>query len=179
MYVTRHDNALKCFVWQLLKTFGLIDKLPCWYANDKIKPYYTKENIHFWWDVPEYTGRDDESEHPPRPDGKLMFEIEEVRKIYLIEMTVPWISNRKEKLNYKQEKYIRIQQNLKFEYRNYDVDQITLVMDVFGGHGQDLMDNIGKVISDKKTIASVVKNMQKSVISSTANLSRTFKIRTT
>ena len=156
---------------------GLIDKLPCWYANDKIKPYYTKEKVQFWWDVPEYTGRDDESEHPPRPDGKLMFEINGVRKIYLIEMTVPWISNCKEKLEFKQNKYVRIQQNLKFEYRDYDVDQITLVMDVFGGYGQDLPDNISKVISNKETVASIITSMQKSIVSSSANLSRTFKIR--
>ena len=82
LYMSRHDNALKCFVWPLLQSLGLIDKLPCWYANDKVKPYYTKDNIHFWWDCPEYTGRDDESAHPPRPDGKLMLEVGEIRRIF-------------------------------------------------------------------------------------------------
>ena len=178
LYVSRHDNALKCFVWPVLKTLGLIDKLPCWYANDKVKPYYAKDNVHFWWDCPEYTGRDNESSHPPRPDGKVMFEVGGERKIFLIEMTVPWISNRKEKLIYKQGKYKRIQENLKFEHRNFDVDQITLVMDVFGGYGEDLANNIGKIIKEKETVSSIIKNMHKSVISSAANLSRAFKIRT-
>ena len=173
IYISRHDNALKCFVWPLLNMFGLIDKLPCWYANDKVKPHYSKDNVYFWWDVPEYTGRDDESEHPPRPDGKLMYE----NKLFIIEMTVPWISNRKEKFEYKKEKYVNIQQNLKLEYPNYDVDQITLVMDVYGGYGQDLVDNISKVVRNRSTVTTIIKNMQKSIISSAANLSRTFKIR--
>ena len=92
-------------------------------------------------------------------------------------MTVPWTSNRKEKVKYKEDKYVNIQQNLKFENPEYDVDQITIVMDVFGGYGKDLVDNIRKVIKDSKTVKSIITNMQKSVISSAANLSRTFKIR--
>ena len=175
-YITRHDNALKCFVWPLLKAFHLIDQTPTWYASDKVKPYYEKNNVRFWWDIPEYTGRDDESEHPPRPDGKLMFDVDGVRKIFLIEMTVPWTSNRLEKLEFKEAKYKRIQQSLKLENPGYVVDQITLVMDVFGGYGRDLGENIGKVIGDKKSVDSIVTNMQKSIISSSAHLSRMFKI---
>ena len=179
LYVTRHDNALKCFVWPLLQSFGLIEKQPSWYAGDKVKPHYSKNDVHFWWDIPEYTGRDDESIHPPRPDGKLMFKQGDVRKIYLIEMTVPWPSNRDEKLKFKEDKYVRIQENLKFEHREYEVDQITLVIDVFGGFGKDLSYNIGKAIKKKETIELIIKNMQKSVVSSAANLSRAFKIRAT
>ena len=133
--------------------------------------------MDFWWDVPEYTGRDEESENPPRPDGKLIIDREEDKRIFLIEMTVPWTGNRKEKFLYKSTKYEQILQALKFEYPNHMVDQITIVMDVFGGHGQDLEDNIGKVFKDKKDVRTIIKNMQKSVISSIANLSRTFKIR--
>ena len=177
LYVTRHDNALKCFVWPLLSFFNLSSKCPSWYANDKVLPYYVNENIEFWWDVPEYTGRDEESQHPPRPDGKLFINRKEDKRIYLVEMTVPWTENRPEKYSYKSEKYRNILQSLQFEYPNHKVDQITIVMDVFGGYGQDLVDNIGKVFKKKEDIRSVIRNMQKSVVSSSANLSRTFKIR--
>ena len=57
------------------------------------------------------------------------------------------------------------------------MDQITLVMDVFGGYGTDLAINIEKVISNKESVAGIIRNMQKSIISSAANLSRAFKIR--
>ena len=92
-------------------------------------------------------------------------------------MTVPWTSNREEKLEFKEGKYVNILEGLKFENPSYDVEQITLVMDVYGGYGQDLIDNIRKVVKEKGMLTSIITNMQKSVISSAANLSRTFKIR--
>ena len=97
--------------------------------------------------------------------------------IFLIEITIPWTENRKEKYLYKCEKYKHILANLKFENPGFIVDQITLVIDVFGGYDNDLISNINKIIKDKETVTFIIKNMQKSVISSLANLSRTFKIR--
>ena len=177
LFVTRHDNALKCFVWPMLCKYKLIAKSPSWYANDQVHPYYGNDKIQFWWNVPEYTGRDEESQHPPRPDGKLMINLENDKRIYLLEMTVPWTENRAEKYVYKSNKYRNILQALQFEYVDYKVDQITLVMDVFGGYGRELVNNIGKVFDSKDDIRTIIKNMQKSIISSAANLSRTFKIR--
>ena len=177
LYMTRHNNALKCFVWPMLHMYGLVEKCPTWYAPDEVKPHYSNETVEFWWDVPEYTGRDTESIHPPRPDGKLKINTNDERRIFLIEMTVPWTGNRREKFEYKHNKYMNIQHSIQFENPGYEVDQITLVMDVFGGYGMDLTDNIKKVIKTKKLINSVLRNMQKSIISSCATLSRTFKIR--
>ena len=92
-------------------------------------------------------------------------------------MTVPWTGNRSEKYKYKHEKYKNILLNLKIENPNFNVDQITIVMDVFGGYGKDLIENIGKIFKCKEDVNSVIKNMQKSIIASAANLSRTFKLR--
>ena len=144
---------------------GLIKKCPVWYANDKVDTYYVNETATFWWDVPEYTGRDTEIEHPQRPDGKVMINSENSMKIFLIEMTVPWIENRDEKLEFKCRKYKNILANLRFQNPGYDIDQITLVMDVFGGFGKDLLKNIGKVMTVEQDVNSIVNNMQKSVIS--------------
>ena len=177
LYISRHDNALKCFVWPLLYKLKLTDKCPGWYANDKILPYYENEVAKFWWDVPEYTGRDEESDHPQRPDAKLIVNNDEDKRIYIIEMTVPWTSNRDEKYAFKIEKYENIIRALKLQHPNYNVDQITIVMDVFGGYSMNLIENIKKVISDEADIRSVIKNMRRSIISSAVNLSRTFKIR--
>jgi len=177
LYVTRHDNALKCFVWPLLCKFALSSKCPSWFANDKVAPYYVRDNVHFWWNVPEYTGRDEESKQPPRPDGKLLIDQPNDKRIYLLEMTVPWTENRVEKFSFKAKKYQQILHTLKLEYPNHSVDQITIVMDVFGGYDQNLVESIKKIFTDKDEIRSIIKNMQKSVIASSANLSRTFKIR--
>ena len=164
-------------MWPLLQHFKLITKCPTWYSCDKVAPYYENENIRFWWNIPEYTGRDQESLQPPRPDGKLMITNESEKSIYLIEMSVPWTGNRQEVFTYKENKYKQIIQGLKLENPNYNVDQITTIMDVFGGYGPDLLDNIGKVFKRKEDVKSIITNMQKSVIASAANLSRTFKIR--
>ncbi len=80
-------------------------------------------------------------------------------------------------MKFKENKYVQIQQSLKFDHPEYQIDQITLVMDVFGGYGNDLVDNVRKVIKDKKQVQSIITNMQKSVIGSVANISRFFKIR--
>ena len=176
LYISRHDNALKCFVWPMLHMFSLVEKCPIWQALDIVEQYYKNDNVEFWWDVPEYTGRDTESIHPPRPDGKLKINAE--KKIYLLEMTVPWTGNRNDKYMFKSEKYKHIQQNLKLENPEFTIDQITLVMDVFGGYDKSVVNNIKKVFKSKKEVDLVIHNMQKSVISSCANLSRTFKIRT-
>ena len=56
------------------------------------------------------------------------------------------------------------------------MDQITLIMDVFGGYNQ--IGNIGKIIEDKRLVETIIRGMQKSVISSCAHLSRAFKLKT-
>ena len=177
IYVDRHDNVLRCFFFPLLFQLGLIKKLPTWFTYEKVKPSYVNDMYEVYWNVPEYSGRDGEEEQSvPRPDGKIIM-IEE-KKIFLVEMTVPWIQNRDEKYEYKRTKYRDIQINLKLEFPDYEIDQITLVIDVFGGHSKHLEDNIAKMIKTKKDIQSIIRNMQKTVIKSEANLVRVFKLKT-
>ena len=71
-YISRHNDALKCFVFPLLFECKLINKIPAWWSKAKIKPFYSNEDVNFWRDAPEYNGCDDEDEaKAPRPDGKL------------------------------------------------------------------------------------------------------------
>ena len=180
-FKTRHDNTLKSFIFPMLHHFKLIDQIPPWYSNQKVTPYIEKDEIKFWWDIPEYSGKEDvveDSSKPRRPDGKIIFKNGDETIILLIEITVPWMTNRYDKLLFKQDKYKDIIQNLKLENPGSKVDQITLVMDVFGGYGDDLRTNIKKVITDRKTQDSVIKNMQKCVLSSLSNISRRFKVNT-
>ena len=93
-------------------------------------------------------------------------------------MSVPWMINRVTKLKEKVDKYEHIRNGYRLVSPNYIVDQVTLIMDVFGGYDKSLTDNIGKVIKDKSLVDFIIKNMQKSIISSCAYLSRAFKVRT-
>ena len=181
VYKSRHDNAFKCFVFPLLKQLGLINKEHSWYSPDKVKPYYENESSKFWWDIPEYSGRENSNEQqvkPLRPDGKLELISETEHKILLLEMSVPWMSNRVDKLKEKVDKYEHIIVGYRLNFPNCIVDQVTLIMDVFGGYDNELAQNIGKVIRDKRVVETIIKDMQKSVISNCAYLSRAFKVKT-
>ena len=177
LYLDRHDSALKCFFFPMLVKFGFMSKSPFWFSAEKVKPCYENENYIVYWDIPEYRGTDDENEDSiPRPHVKIIMIAE--KKIYLIEMTVPWIENREIKYEFKENKYKPIQTNLKLEHPGYEVDQITLVLDCLGGYSKHLLDNITKIFDDRTEVRNIVRDMQKSVISSAAHLSRVFKLRT-
>ena len=176
VYLQRHNNAVKCFFRSLLKMFNFLDEIPPWFSQVEVKPQYENEKYLINYDIPEFSGKDGESiRDAARPDGKLV--MKEEKKIFLIEQTVPWVTNRDEKYDLKVRKYLDVQTFLRLEYPGYTVDQITLVIDVFGGYSKNLCENMEKVLSKEET-KCVVRNMQKSVIASEAHLCRVFKVRT-
>ena len=178
LYKSRHDNALKCFIWPVLQTLRLISTpTPKWYEQQEIKPHYRNDEAQVWWDIPEYGSKQDPSDRAQRPDAKIKIERNEEKKIYIVEMTVPWMSVRKEKYDYKRGKYVNILNNLKLQNPDYEIDQITIVMDVYGGYDKELIQNIEKIVTTKEDTRTIVQNMQKVIISSLANISRTFKVR--
>ena len=59
---------------------------------------------------------------------------------------------------------------LKLEYPNYEVNQLTFIIDVLGEHSKKLCENIIEIIRDKAKIKSVVHSMQKPVLSSAAHI---------
>ena len=177
VYMDRHNSALKCFFGPLLVKLGFCSKSNFWFSTESIKPSYENERYRVYWDIPEYNGSDNEDEATaPRPDGKVVLLNE--KKIFLIEMTVPWIEYRETKYDLKASKYKPIQGNLKLDYPDFQIDQITLVMDVLGGYSTHLRDNIEKVFEDKKEVRNIIRDMQKAVICNAAHLVRVFKLRT-
>ena len=74
------------------------------------------KNTSVYWDIPEYSGEEDELElRMYRPDGKIIMKKE--KRIIVVEKSVPWIENRDIKYNEKVEKYDGILRKLKREYR--------------------------------------------------------------
>ena len=91
-------------------------------------------------------------------------------------MAVPWINNREVKYQKRNDKYRNVLNKLKLDYPNYEVNQLTFIIDVLGGHSKHLRENISEVIKDKARIKSFVDNMQKSVLSSAAQIARKFNL---
>ena len=87
---------------------------------------------------------------------------------------MPW-SNRTVKLKDKEDKYEHILIGHRLNYPDYVVEQVTSIMDGFGGY-DDLNVNMCKIIKDKRLGESIIR--QKSVISSCAYLSRAVKFGT-
>ena len=91
-------------------------------------------------------------------------------------MAVPWINNREIKYKEKIDKYRNVLNKLKLDYRNYEVNQLTFITDVLGGHSKHLHEKISKIVKDKARIKCIIYNMQKSVLSSAAHITRKFKL---
>ena len=144
-FMRRHNKALQCILFPILQSNNFIDSCPPWYTQMVIKPKYENENVIILWDIPEYSGIEDEENDSKiyRPDGKIIFNSE--RKVLLLEMSVPWIENREVKFNEKVEKYQSVIRNLKLEYPGFKVDQATFIIDALGGYSKHLKENIAKL----------------------------------
>ena len=63
---------------------------------------------------------------------------------------------------------------LKQRYNGYRVEQYNVIIDVLGGYSKHLEKSVRKLLGARAR--SVLERMQKSVISNTLNIARTFKI---
>ena len=91
---------------------------------------------------------------------------------------ISWIDNREVRYREKRDKYVDILRNIKRLETEYQVEQITLVMDSLGGYSKCLKDNIGKVFKDAKVVSKIIYKMQKAVLSESVRISRCFKLST-
>ena len=86
----------------------------------------------------------------------------------------PWIDNRVRKDEEKTLKYGPLRWELKQQYKGYTVEQHNIIIDVLGGWSCELDAVLHKLLGPKSR--DVLKRMQRSFISSTLNIARTFKI---
>ena len=97
----------------------------------------------------------------------------EEKKITLLEMNCPWVENRCQKEAEKTRKYGPLRYELKQQFKGYKVEKFNIIMDVLGGYSAHLEENVKRLVGEKSN--QVLRNMQKSVISSILNITRTFK----
>ena len=179
-YVRRHDKALQYIMFHYLRMQNLIDKCPAWYSNIIIKPMYENTNVTITWNIPEYTGyediKDKHDEKVKRPDAKII--LRDQKKVFVVEMSVPWIENREIKVIEKTEKYVNIVQSLKVEYQDYKVEQLTFVIDCLGGFSIHLKENIRKLNFNDIECNGILYGMQKIVLTESSALIDRFKVLT-
>ena len=168
-YMSRHNSALKILFFEILRDCGLIDKIPPWYSQVVPKPLYENENHKAFWDVPVYA--ENAEVRAKRIDARIINH--EEKKITLLEMSCPWVENRCQKEVEKTRKYVLLQYELKQQFKGYKVEQFNIIMDVLGGYSAHLEENVKRLVGKKSN--QVLRNMQKSAISSTLHITRTFK----
>ena len=92
-----------------------------------------------------------------------------------IEISCPWIEDRKQKNQETTTKYAPLRWELKQQHRGYTMKQYNIIIDVLGGYSSETRENVilllGKTKADKTLF-----NMQKAVISRTLNNTRSFKV---
>ena len=176
-YKRRHDRVLQHIMFKFLQKHSLVDKTPPWYTKVIIKPLYENNDVTVYWDIPEYQGHDDEEDDKVlRPDGKILRK--DVKKIYVLEMSIPWIDNRESKINEKVEKYKSIVQSMKVDNPLFEVQQLTFIVDCLGGYSKSFLDALKTLGFNSIEIESICFDTQKIVISEATSTINKFKVLT-
>ena len=100
---------------------------------------------------------------------------DEAKRVILLEMSCPWIGNRKQKAEEKTAKYAPLRWELRKQYPSYKIEQYNIIMDMLGGYSKELYSNLKPLLAEKKA-KELLQRMQKSVLSSCLNIARSFKI---
>ena len=176
-YKRRHDRVLQYIIMIFLHKNSLITEIPPWFTKMCIKPRYENDDIEVLWDIPEYSGYDNELENGPlRPDGKITNKLR--KTILVLEMSIPWTSNRESKLVEKENKYANIIQSLKVDNPGYHVKQVTFIIDCLGGYSTDLLNNLKLLNFTRSDIDSMLHKIQRIVLTEANSVINNFKVAT-
>ena len=95
------------------------------------------------------------------------------RKIILIETSCPWINNHAVKTDEKTKKYGPLRLELKKKYLGYKLSQHNII-DVLGGYSEEVRRSVKSLVGERSKL--VLKKMQKAMLKSTMNITRSMKI---
>ena len=170
-YLSRHNAALKILFFELLKSHQLIEVIPPWYSPTQPKPSYENEQATVYWDVPVYA--DHIEVHANRVDARIVDK--ENQTVTLLEMSCPWVENREQKEKEKTLKYAPLRLELKQQYPGYRINQVNIIIDVLGGYSKELYNRVRDLLGAERS-REYLRRMQKSVLSSSLNIVRSFKV---
>ena len=169
-YLARHNSALKILFFEMLRDQNLVSKVPPWYSPVQPKPMYENERAKAFWDVPVYA--ESVMEKANRMDARIAEK--ERKRVAVIEMSCPWMDNRAIKDAEKTAKYGPLRWELEQQYPGYEVKQFNIIIDVLGGWSVDVEETVKDLVGQRSR--SVLRRMQKVILSHSLNIARTFKV---
>ncbi|XP_068733378.1 uncharacterized protein [Montipora capricornis] len=169
-YMTRHNEALKVIFYELFKDLDLMTSVPPWYSQNTPKPLYENEKGKALWDVPLYA---EYAEVKNRIDCTVIDK--KKKKVVLLKMSCPWVSNREIKCAEKTSKYAPLRYELSRRYPGYKIEQQNIIIDALGGSSRSVNESLRQLLGSGRC-NSVLRNMQKAVVSSSLDIARTFKV---
>ena len=137
-YLIHHEAALKILFYEMLKDLDLVTTIPPWYSWEQLKPLYKNDKGKAYWDVPVFAENVEVRKN--RIDARVINK--EKKKVYLLEMSCPWIANREEKNEEKTTKYAPLRFELGRQHPGYDIEQHNIVIDVLGGGSPNVRNRI-------------------------------------
>ncbi|XP_068726388.1 uncharacterized protein [Montipora capricornis] len=170
LYLARHNNALKILFFQVIRALDLVTSEVPWFSKIQPKPMYENERAIAYWDIPLYA--DNTHVKANRIDATIV--AKENKKVSVIEMSCPWVENREEKDAEKTTKYGPLRWELEQRYPEYRVKQFNIIVDVLGGYSRDVRKALKELVGDKSD--TIALQIQKSVITSSLNIARRFKL---
>ena len=131
---------------------------------------YENERAIAYWDIPPYANNTHVTAN--RIDATIVGK--ENKKVSVIEMSCPWVENREEKDSEKTTKYGPLRWGLEHRYPEYRVTQFNIIVDVLGGYSRDVRKALKELVGYKSD--TIALQIQKSVITSSLNVARRFKL---
>ena len=90
-------------------------------------------------------------------------------------MSCPWFENREQKEKEKSLKYAQLRLELRQQYPGYNINQANIIIDVLGGYSKELYSSVKDFVGAEGS-RECLRRMQKSVLSSSLNIARSFKV---
>ena len=125
-----------------------------------------------YWNVPVYG--DHIEVHANGVDARIVNE--ENQTVTLLEMSCPWVENREQKEKEKTLKYTPLRLELQQQYPGYNINQVNIIIDVLGGYSKELNSSFKGFFLGAERSRECLRRMHKSVLSSSLNISRFFKV---
>ena len=143
---------------------------PPWYSKIEPKPLHESQDVQAFSDISVFAEHNEVRAN--RVDGRIVNHRE--KTVSTIEISCPWVENRGKKNEEETLKYGPLRWELKAQSKVYKINQSNVIIDVLRGWSVDMERSLRVPLGSR--CREILRLMQRSVISSTLHIARSFKV---